>query len=117
MKESDLQGQVAQLLDEQGLLWFHPPNGAYYGGGRRSAIVGAIVKKQGVKSGVPDCVILTPSPTTGKALFIELKVGRNKLSPDQEVWKELLIEWGYGHAVARSLDEVKQVLNEYGHMV
>ena len=117
MKESELQAQVAILLDTLNLCWFHPPNGAYFGGGTRSAIRGATLKRQGLKPGVPDCVILTPSPETGQATFIELKIGYNKLSPDQEVWRDRLEGLGYGYGVAKSLDEVKGVLTQYGYVL
>lgn len=56
---------------------FHIPNG-----GLRNKAEAGKFKAMGVKAGVPD--IFLPVPRWGKAgLWIELKVGSNKPSPDQ----------------------------------
>jgi len=63
-------------------------------GGARSARTGARLKKEGVKPGVPD--ICLPIPR-GKyhGLYIELKAGKNKTSPEQKAWLDLLESAGY----------------------
>jgi hypothetical protein len=104
---------TAVLLDGMRLVWFHPPNGAYLGGSNR-ARAGAQMKSQGLKAGVPDVVILTPAPTNGKPCFIELKTKTGRLSHDQLVWRDKLIELGYNWALCRHVDDVLSILDEWG---
>jgi hypothetical protein len=74
--EREEQAVLAQYLDARGVLWFHPPNE-----GKRKAWIGAKMKTQGLKSGVPDVLIFErwydkDAPTeraTGFGLAIELK--------------------------------------------
>jgi len=50
---------------------------------------GAWMKAEGKRAGVPD--VHLPVPRGGYAsLYIELKVGKNQLSPSQEMWAESL---------------------------
>ena len=115
MKEIELQIATATLLDTMGLLWCHPPNGAFYGGGGASARRGAILRRQGLKSGVPDVVIFTPSPLNNQASFVELKTKVGRLSPLQRQWRDDLIEMGYNWGLARDLDQVTGLLTEWGY--
>lgn len=115
-RESDIQRMVAVLLDGMRLVWFHPPNGAYLGGANR-ARAGAQLKRQGLKSGVPDVVILTPAPSNGRACFIELKTRTGRLSHDQRVWKGKIEDLGYNWALCRHVDDVLSILHEWGFEV
>jgi len=75
---------------------FHIPNG-----GSRNKIEAVNLKRQGVKSGVPD--IFLPVPKGGKSgLFIEMKYGKNKLSDNQKKWVEMLHRRGYEIATCYS---------------
>ena len=69
-KEDNLQKQVARYLDLMGLLWFHPANER-----KTSLAAGKRLKRKGVKSGVPDCIIFNSSKRKN-GLAIELKVER-----------------------------------------
>ena len=110
--EDDFQIAVAKLLDSHNLDWFHCPNG-----GKRNAREGVKFKKMGVKSGVPDIVIIS---NTGNffddvGLCIELKVGKNTPTDSQEEWKNKFLsnKWAYG--IAYGIDDVKELLKEnYG---
>lgn len=106
-REDDFQKSVAYLLDACNLLWFHPPNG-----GKRSKSEAGRFKMQGVKPGVPDCVIMEPR---GKwhGLVIELKVKGGKLSNYQKEWLNALKTRNYKTAVCWSIDEVEDVIKEY----
>lgn len=68
---------------------YHVPNG-----GSRNKIEAANLKRQGVKSGVPDICLPVPR---GKyhGLYIELKHGKNKTSKSQDEWLKFLSEQGY----------------------
>jgi len=99
--EDDLQRAVAYYLDIRGYIWFHPPNG-----GLRNKREAAKLKAMGVKSGVPDCVILDPQ------IVIELKIKGNKTTSEQKKWLETFKALGWKAYVCRSLDEVREILEE-----
>lgn len=62
-------------------------------GGARHAVVANKMKLEGVKSGVPDLCL--PVARCGyNSLYIEMKVGRNKISENQERWLKDLTEQG-----------------------
>ena len=106
-KEENLQKTVAYYLDSLGVLWFHPPNEI-----RAKPQYLAKRKLLGVKSGVPDVVILEPKGEWC-GLFIELKVGYNKPSENQKVFLERLKMNGYKTLVSWSLDEVIEEIDKY----
>lgn len=72
------------------LKWMHAiPNGGY-----RHKATAAKLKAEGVKRGVPD--IYLPFPTRGyHGLYIEMKAGRNKTTPEQTEYLEWLNDVGY----------------------
>ncbi len=108
-KEDAFQIAACNLLGYQfpTLEWFHPPNG-----GLRNKAVGSKLKKQGVKAGVSDLIIQTPSgPYHGAC--IELKVKGGRLSPDQKAFLNRNIKLGHFCAVVYSIDGLKQCLVEY----
>lgn len=101
--EQDFQMQVARYLDlalPGDAFWTAFPAG---GGGK---IRGAILKGMGLKAGVPDILIVHE----GRALFLELKAGRGRISPAQAKTHGDLWEAGSPVAVCRSLSEVQMVL-------
>jgi hypothetical protein len=80
-------------------------------GGQRNAIVGAKLKREGVKRGIPDVHLpVARGPYVG--LWIEHKAGKNKLSPDQEHIKHFLevelnrviVSYDWTHS-ARAIEE------------
>lgn len=95
-------------LTEQGLKFaFAVPNG-----NKRDAITGARLKQEGVKRGVPDIVIPVPR---GKyhGLFIEMKVGKNKMSDFQIEYKNYLESVGYFFACCYGCEEAIDTLMKY----
>ena len=105
--EKNFQITTANYLDSLGVLWFHCPNG-----GTRNKREAISLKKEGVKSGVPDVIILEPR---GKwcGLFIELKTGYNKPSENQLTFLERLKRRNYKTLVSWSLDEVINEIDKY----
>jgi hypothetical protein len=101
-------------------LMFAIPNGAFYGGKWSTAVK---MKAEGVKKGVPD--IFLPAPmmyhdiNTGNltemyaGLFIELKVGRNKPSPEQLEYMDKLRGAGYMAVICYGFDEAKDCILDY----
>jgi len=108
MTEDHFQMSVCKLLDALNMDWFHCPNG-----GKRDIMTGSLLKKMGVKAGVPDVIIINQTRTGSNGLAIELKVGKNRTTESQEYWrgKFLLNNWSY--EVVYSMDEVISLMSKH----
>jgi hypothetical protein len=100
--EHEEQVKVCQYLDLIGEPYFAIPNG-----GVRSIGLAVKLKKEGVKSGVPDLFL------PRLRLFIEMKTKTGKLSENQKEWFEILEDCGYTCEVAHGFIEAKSIINEY----
>ena len=88
-------------------LMIHIPNG-----GSRNPIEAANLKKQGVKAGVPD--LFFASARGGYyGLFIEMKWGKNKLTPKQKFYMEILTKGGFQCAICYDFDSFVTIISEY----
>ena len=88
-------------------LLYHIPNE-----GKRSARQGARMRAEGLRAGVPD--ICLPVPRGGySALYIELKAGRNKPTPDQLAWLDALDKAGNKTAVCWGWQSASKAVVEY----
>ena len=88
-------------------LLYHIPNG-----GSRNRLEAANLRRQGVKSGVPDlCLPVARGGYHG--LYIEMKYGKNKTSENQNKWLEALREQHYVIAVCYGWQEAQQVITDY----
>lgn len=107
--EHAIQKAIAKYLlhlELQGkLLYFAIPNG-----GARHIAVAAKMKAEGVRAGVPDLMVLAD----GTPRFLEVKASRGDLSTNQKGWFGHLDDQGIDCAVVRSIDDVEQVLKEWG---
>lgn len=82
-------------------------------GGLRNAIVAKKMKKEGVRSGVPDLFLAVPRKPYG-GLFIEMKRAKGgKLSLYQKDMIKSLEEAGYLCIVAKGFEAAKQAITEY----
>ena len=90
------------------LRWmFAIPNGGY----RTKATAGKMVA-EGVKRGVPD--LMLPLPTDKfHGLFIEMKFGKNKMTPEQQEFFDYATQQGYLCKVAYSADEAIEIIDDY----
>ena len=90
------------------LRWmFAIPNGGY----RTKATAGKMVA-EGVKRGVPD--LMLPLPTDKfHGLFIEMKFGKNKMTPEQQEFFDYATQQGYLCKVAYSAEEAIEIIDEY----
>ena len=86
---------------------FHVPNGGY-----RNKIEAANLKRQGVKSGVPDLLLLVPNDKY-IGLAIEMKVGKNKATENQLRWLKFLKKQGYKTCICYGAEEGIKVIKEY----
>ena len=86
---------------------YHVPNG-----GRRNAKEAYFLKRSGVSAGVPDlCIPLARGGFFG--LYIEMKYGKNKTTPAQDKWLELLHKENYRCWICYSADEAIEVIKSY----
>lgn len=116
-KEDDFQIALASYLDSIGVLWFHPANERQLqvrvnSKGQHYSPLGAKLKRKGVKPGVPDIIIFEPH---GKyhGLMLELKVGKNKITPNQSKWIDELKKRNYLVMVSYSLEECTLIIEKY----
>ena len=110
--EEDEQRAVAQYLDmRRDLIWCHVPNG-----GARHAAEGGKLKAQGVKPGVPDILIFTPTNNGYVGAAIELKRrDGGKLQESQIKWLARLEDCGWDTHVCHGSDQAIEVLKRlYG---
>ena len=97
-------------------LMFAIPNG-----GHRHKATAVRLKKEGVKSGVPDIFLAVPMQrmTYGfsegwiHGLWIEMKYGKNKPSKDQKKWLQALNDEGYRAEVCYTFEEARDVIIDY----
>jgi len=90
-------------------------------GGKRNVVTATILKKEGVKSGVPD--LFLPVARTNyvsyeysevyHGLYIEMKAPKGVVSQNQLWWISKLREQGYKVAVCYGFEQAKRVIEEY----
>lgn len=88
-------------------LLHHIPNG-----GKRNIGTAKKLKAQGVKAGVPD-IFLPVARNNYHGLYIELKVGNNKTSEQQEKWLNELAVQGYKTEVCYGSKAAIKVIQDY----
>lgn len=88
-------------------MLMHVPNE-----GKRSKRYGAELKRMGLKAGFPDLGLFVPR-NNKHALFLEMKVGRNKCTDNQKKWIRALMEQGYEVKVCYSAEEAIQIIKRY----
>lgn len=109
MNEHKLQCSVAEYLDrclpKNEALWFAVPNG-----GKRGVVTAANLKKEGVKAGVADIIVIW----RGSVIAIEMKTPKGAHQTIQKQWGEALTLAGGVYVVCRSLRDVWAALDAAG---
>ncbi len=77
-----------------------------------SLMQGRLLKRMGVKAGVLDFHLAIPSKIY-HGLWLELKVGKGKLSKDQISFIERKNARGYFATMANGFEHSKQIINSY----
>jgi len=115
VSEDDLQRQVVLMLKKSlpiGTLYHHSPNE-----GVRKVQFKMKLKSMGTRFGWPDLEIFAPAHETitskNETLFIELKLAKGKLSPNQISIRDSLVSAGFPWALCRSVEEVETFLGEH----
>ena len=107
--EHQLQASVAEFLG-----FALPPHEAVFcsipNGGKRDKATAGKLKAEGLQPGAPDLLILW----RGRTIGLELKTGRGRLSSEQLAFSMRWTTAGGLYAVARSLEEVADLLDAAG---
>ena len=89
-------------------------------GGKRNVITAAILKAEGVLSGVWDLLLMEPQKNDGTdsyipyhGLWIEMKYGKNGLTENQKLFKEKAEKRNYKCVICKTFDEFKKEIDEY----
>lgn len=96
-------------------LLFSVPNGAHLNGNSsQRAIQMNKMKREGLNPGVSDLILLIPSDGYF-ALCIEMKrpIKKSKQSVYQKNFELAVTQQGYRYAICRSLEEFKQLIDNY----
>lgn len=96
-------------------LIYSIPNSAKVAGKRTTTGINlhaVRLKKQGLRKGVPDLCIPMPRGNHS-GLYIEMKVGRDKLSEAQKEIMTFLAEQGYKTVIAKSFEDFKMCVTNY----
>lgn len=105
--ETAEQEALIEYCDVRHIPIVHIPNE-----GKRSAAYAAQMKRAGLRKGFPD--LFVPLAREGfHGLFIELKYGRGKTSPEQEEWLALLSLNGYRAVVCYGFEEAAREICRY----
>ncbi len=114
--EQEIQRAVVQHLRQRGmpgLVFWHTPNGAFYGGKRNAkgvAIQGAIMSGLGVRAGVSDIIAVH----AGKIFALELKALGGRATDDQLKFIAEIDRAGAFTALAEGLDAALSTLESWG---
>lgn len=95
-------------------LFWHTPNGVFLGRGNGKWAYMAKLKMLGMLNGVPDLCILWKGINGPEICFVELKVGYNKLTPEQVIITETLKNMGFKVGVAKTLEEFITLIKSFG---
>ena len=88
-------------------LLYHIPNG-----GKRDARTGAMMKRIGVKAGVPD-LHLPVARGPYHSLYIEMKTDKGKARKDQDEWIQALKDQGNMAVVCHGAEEAIATIKVY----
>ena len=88
-------------------MLFHVPSGGY-----RNKREAARLKRQGVKSGLPDIFLDVPTKWY-KGLRIELKIKPNEPTQNQIEYIEAYIQLGFKAMICYSADEAIEIISKY----
>ena len=109
--EDDLQEACIKWFDYQypslSSMMFHVPNG-----GNRNAMEGARLKKQGVRPGVSDLILLIPRGQF-HSCCIELKSKTGTSSKSQKAWAKECVKYGNDYNICDNIEDFKFLIDEY----
>lgn len=114
--ETQIQRAVVDHLRARGvdgLVFWHTPNGAFYGAGKNfndKAARGAIMKRLGVRAGVSDIIAFH----SGKLFCLELKAKGGRATEFQLQFLSDMDKQGAFTCCAEGLDQAVNILTAWG---
>jgi len=96
--EHNTQVAICELLDYYNITYFKVPNE-----GKRSVFLGSYFKKEGMKKGVSDLIILLPM---GRCIFIEVKSRTGVQTKEQKEFQNTVQKLGFEYKIWRTVDDV-----------
>ncbi len=81
-------------------------------GGARSAITGAIMKREGVRRGTSDLLLLVPRGRF-HGMALEMKTEDGAATPEQRVFLAAVTEQGYLARICHSVESAMNEITEY----
>ena len=108
MTELQIQHKIVMWLQSQGIYAFSVSNES----AGRSVVMQMQLVSAGLRKGVSDLVLLFPG---GKTVFLEIKTPTGKQSKAQEHFQRRVEELGFKYAIARSLQDVVELLDLLGY--
>ena len=110
--ETVLQRQILDFIRSLGFIPVHVPNGSVLAGGAsQRARQMAGLKRDGLCVGFPDLIVYGEG---GRICHLEVKTEGGKQSPAQRECEEWLVFFGNRYAVVRSVEDVEEVLHDWG---
>jgi hypothetical protein len=110
--EHEQQAELCKYMDTKKLKYFAVPNGVMFMSGDTTsrARYANYLKKEGLRTGSPDLVILLGE---GRVLFLEMKTTKGKMSEEQKKWKEWFMVHDYNYEVCYGVENAKKVVDKY----
>ena len=99
--EHQIQCSIVQYLRLKKILVFAIANG-----GSRHPLEAVNLKKEGVRAGVSDLVVVM----YGRIIFLEVKAPKGKQQPSQKEFEEEVKKRGFEYYVVRSIEDVQEIL-------
>lgn len=114
MTEHQIQTAIVEWWDVIGRSrWPDEPDLlAIPNGGARDRITGAMLKREGVRPGVPD-LLLPCNLSCIAPLWIEVKTPSGRVTPAQTLWHERLERSSHSVAVVRSVVEAIDIIEAH----
>lgn len=103
--EHDLQVSIINLLRAYNIFALAIPNG-----GRRDAVTGARLKKEGVVAGAADLVLILDD---GETVWVELKTPKGRQSDNQKEFQAKLQNLSHTYLIWRSIDDCNEFVQGY----
>lgn len=112
--EAEHQAEIATWLDWKKILWCHVPNE-----GKRGPAYAGMLKRIGLKSGVPDILIFKAPPAMSEyyvGCAIELKRDKKcRVTKSQKLWLDDLLTEGWLVTVCHGAEDAIRFLKDMGY--
>lgn len=111
--EHEEQKLVVKFLSARGIVFFSVPNGV-----NKSIKQAMYFKAEGLKSGVPDLIIMSPPPAMPECVGValEMKSGKGKYpSPQQREWLAIFHGRGFVPLIGHGAQDAISKLRELGY--